>query len=68
MPEVIIKSIGINCPFEEQTEHEQMRNLLPMKKSPKKLKNSELNNIMTIKKNNNLYIPLQIIFPKRRCL
>ena len=67
MPEVIIKGIGIN-PFESQTEHERMRNSFALKKSPKKSKNSELTKIMGIKNNNNLYIPLQIIFQKRRCL
>jgi len=45
-----------------------MKNLLGIKNSPEKLKNSESNKNSGIKNNKNLYILLQIIFPKRRCL
>jgi len=48
--------------------HRLMKKLLAIKNSPEKLKNSESNKNSGIKNNKNLYILLQIIFPKRRCL
>jgi len=60
--------MGIDYLFEAKgtTEHQLLKNLLKMKNSSKKSKNSELNKDLGIKKNINLYILLQIIFPKRR--
>jgi hypothetical protein len=67
MPNVIFKDIGINL-LESQTVQEYWKNSLVTKKSLKESKNSELSKIMWIKKNKNIYIPLQLIFKKRRCL
>jgi len=57
---------GIDRSFAQK--YRLMKNLLTIKNSPEKLQNSESNKNSGIKNNKNLYILLQIIFPKRRCL
>jgi len=64
------KSIGITCSFKAQArrERELMENFLIWENQPRKLKNSESNKNLEVKKNINIYIPWQTILPKRRCL
>lgn len=50
------------------TDQELMRNSLTKQDPPGKLKNSESNNNLEVKKNINLYIPLQTMFSPRGCL
>gem|GEM_PF-4039217 len=66
----ICKGTKIKFQFiaERTTEHKLMRNLLFTEKLPIKLKNSESNKNMGFKKNINLYILWQRIFPFRGCL
>jgi len=64
------EGIRIYCPSEMQALPTPtfIKNLLIMQNLPRKLKNSESNKNLGVKKNTNLYIYLQTIFPKRRCL
>jgi hypothetical protein len=54
--------------FSDPQMHKFIKNLSTLKNRPEKLKNSNSNKNSGIKKNKNLYILLQIIFPKGRCL
>jgi len=70
MSSCICKDIGIGClpKVQGKAGHELMIYWLNMQYTPIKLKNSKLNENLKIKKNINLYILLQIIFPLRGCL
>jgi hypothetical protein len=68
MPSFKRKEIGIDCPLVSQriSDHDFIKYLLLIpNKLPKKLKNCESKSNLWIKKNINIYIPLQTMISSR---
>ena len=70
MSSCIYKDSGISYLYRMQgtNVHKLIISSLNIYKQPLKLKKSESNKNLKVKKNINFYILLQIIFPKRRCV
>lgn len=66
----LCKDIGIHCSFDTERKFNQNLNgnFGIIQNMHKKLKNSESNRFLRIKKNINLYIPLMTMLSSRGCL